>query len=148
MTLSLRLAALAILSTCVIFATEARGVIITEESDAPPISMPHEKLECKSCHKSHSMLAPEESNAPCVDCHEKQTGKDSHPTGVAYEGAEPPGGLPLSKDNKLTCGTCHLLHKTEAPDPPRALLRKKFNVLCKSCHYPDKKSEEPPTSAE
>ena len=158
-----RLAALTILMTCVCFAAEARaaetqgaetrgaevrGVVVTDESEAPPIAKPHEELECKSCHKSHSMVLPEENSAPCIKCHENQTGKDSHPTGVDYEGAAPPEGLPLSKDDKLTCGTCHILHKTEAPDPPRALLRKKFDKLCKTCHYPDKKSAGHPTHTE
>jgi predicted CXXCH cytochrome family protein len=117
-------------------AGEASGKALLEESDAAPVAKPHDELSCKDCHKSHSMVPPEENSEPCIKCHEDQTGKNSHPTGVTYKGEMPPEKLPLSKDGKLTCSTCHILHETESPVP--ALLRKKFNDLCKTCHYPDR----------
>jgi predicted CXXCH cytochrome family protein len=96
------------------------------------------------------MIPPAQNSAPCVKCHEKETGKDSHPTGVDYEGTAPPEGLPLSKDKKLTCGTCHILHETGSPNPPAALMRKKFNELCTTCHYTgqEPKKDIPPTPSE
>ncbi len=115
---------------------QAAGEVVAGQSETQPVAKPHEKLECKDCHKSHSMVPPEENSRPCLKCHKDQTGKDSHPTGVAHDG-EPPEGLPLSKDHKLTCNTCHILHESESPAP--ALLRKKFNDLCRTCHYPRKK---------
>jgi predicted CXXCH cytochrome family protein len=91
---------------------------------------------CEDCHKPHSMVPPLENDKPCIGCHEDQTGENSHPTGVVYSGEAPPEKLPLSKDGKLTCSTCHILHKTDSPAPD--LLRKTFNDLCKTCHYPDR----------
>lgn len=112
----------------------AQTVGATAPSETAPVAGPHDKLECEDCHAAHSMAPLLENSQACLECHDDQAGGDSHPTGVVHEG-DPPEDLPLSKDGKLTCGTCHALHETESRAP--ALLRKKFNDLCMSCHYPD-----------
>lgn len=130
---------------CLRVPAEASEAVVPKESGAAPVAKPHEKLLCKDCHKSHGMVPPEENSRLCLKCHEDQAGDNSHPTGVVHEG-EPPEGLPLSKDGKLICNTCHILHETKSPAP--ALLRKKFNDLCVICHFPDRKPEEKTSQSE
>ena len=116
---------------------------VKRESEALPVAKPHEQLECKDCHKSHSMIPPARTGRPCVRCHEDQMGDDSHPTGVAPEG-EVPEDLPLSLGGKITCITCHVLHETESHETEsraRSLLRKKFSDLCMSCHFRHMKTD-------
>lgn len=115
------------------------------DETAAPVAGAHQQLSCDDCHKSHTMIPPVQNDAPCIKCHDDQTGDNSHPTGVAHKG-EPPEGLPLSKDGKLTCTTCHVLHETDSPAP--VLLRMKFNDLCRACHYSDKPSEGHPKHSE
>jgi predicted CXXCH cytochrome family protein len=113
--------------------------------EVPPVAKPHDELDCNECHKSHGMVPPNQDSRSCIKCHEDQTGEDSHPTGVVFEG-EPPEGIPLSKDGKLTCNTCHILHETKNPE--RSLLRREFNDLCASCHFPNGKRRETPDHSE
>lgn len=108
-----------------------------KKAEPPPVSKPHEKLPCEDCHKSHGVIPPEKTGRPCLKCHEDQAGDNSHPVDIPYKGEVPPEKLPLSVDGKITCNTCHILHEPESSVP--ALLRKKFNDLCMTCHYPDKK---------
>lgn len=126
---------LLILLALLCISAQTVGAAATAPPEAVPVARPHDKLECEDCHGSHSMAPLLDNSQACLKCHDDQAGEDSHPTGVVHEG-DPPEDLPLSKDGKLTCGTCHALHETESPAP--ALLRKKFNDLCMSCHYPNR----------
>ena len=128
-------AVLPLLLLLALLCISAQAFGATAPPEDVPVARPHDKLECEDCHGAHSMAPLLDNSQACLKCHDDQAGEDSHPTGVVHEG-DPPKGLPLSKDGKLTCSTCHVLHETESPAP--ALLRKKFNDLCMSCHYPDR----------
>jgi predicted CXXCH cytochrome family protein len=143
----LRLTA-AIVSIALIFLftpVHADEVAAPSQPETTPVAKPHDELDCNECHKSHSIVPPNQDSRSCIKCHEDQTGENSHPTGVVFEG-EPPEGIPLSKDGKLTCNTCHILHETK--DPERSLLRREFNDLCASCHFPEGKKKEEPAHSE
>jgi len=104
-----------------------------KEKKVAPVAAPHEAQSCEDCHSVHGMKLLDDSGRSCLKCHEDAAGKDSHPTSIAHEG-EPPEGLPLSKDGTITCYTCHVLHETTPVVD--GLLRKEFDALCMTCHFP------------
>ncbi len=67
-------------------------------------------------------------NELCLTCHQSSKGND-HPVGIVP--ALKPRELPLDKENRITCVTCHEPHGKQPYD---RLLRMEFNSLCKSCH--------------
>lgn len=97
------------------------------------VAGPHESLACEDCHVDNGKSRSSEVGKSCERCHHDQTGTDSHPSDVPYTGS-PPKDLPLSKEGKVVCTTCHVLHKTNRP--AEKLMRKPFNELCMTCHYP------------
>ena len=88
----------------------------------------------KNCPNCHTGL-----NAPgmpplkagvvelCLSCHPANT--RDHLLGAVP--GTPPAGLPLDKERKMTCITCHEPH---GKGTATKLLRMKSNDLCQACH--------------
>ncbi|MHB8882580.1 MAG: cytochrome c3 family protein [Thermodesulfovibrionales bacterium] len=94
-----------------------------------------EKHPCSSCHRSapHSAAAGTLLKAPlsglCLECHPDRMGTAEHKIDVVP--AMKSGELPLGKDGKMTCITCHDPH--EKSGNPK-LLRILPSDLCLTCH--------------
>ena len=114
-----------------------------------PISRAGEKIEivtCASCHKVHNGtlgtdLLPnniKESEALCIDCHERQHAKDDqealkkgiHPTNKKLDKAVQMGA---KKVHRLACLSCHSIHEGE-PNTEALLEPNKRDDFCKNCH--------------
>lgn len=94
---------------------------------------------CTVCHMEkqtgpRSEIIPELKKDPialCVTCH--PAGLQDHKIDVVPKKA-PIAGLPLSRDGKIVCHTCHDPH---GKSKEKAFLRMEANALCMACH-PDK----------
>lgn len=87
--------------------------------------------DCSVCHKDVDKdpgALKADINQICLGCHEKSKRND-HPIGLVP--AIKPKELPLDKEGKITCVTCHEPHGWKPYDK---LLRMEFNSLCKACH--------------
>lgn len=88
--------------------------------------------DCSKCHqdagKKPQALVKATIDDLCLGCHAARKGKD-HPVGLVSKVA--PKGLPLDKESRLTCITCHEPHGKQTVG---SLLRMEFNSLCRSCH--------------
>jgi len=84
---------------------------------------------CTSCHieEGSSALRAEISKG-CISCHPKSPGRD-HPIGLVVKDVS--AKLPLDRENKMTCITCHEPHGKKTAE---RLLRIDFNNLCIECH--------------
>lgn len=87
--------------------------------------------DCALCHvdveKKPAALKAAISDT-CLGCHQSSKRND-HSVGVTPKVI--PEGLPLDKENKITCVTCHEPHGKGAGEK---LLRMEFNTLCRACH--------------
>ena len=114
-----------------------------------PITRAGKKIEtvtCASCHKVHNGtlgtdLLPnniKESEALCIDCHERQHAKDDkealkkgvHPTNKKLDEVVTIGN---KKIHKLACLSCHSIHDGE-PNTEALLAPNKRDEFCKNCH--------------
>jgi|MudIll2142460700_1097286.scaffolds.fasta_scaffold07387_4 predicted CXXCH cytochrome family protein len=91
------------------------------------------KHECSYCHitmhADAAMLLKTSLSGLCLECHSGRSGSNEHRIDIAP--SVEAVGLPLSKDGKITCATCHDPHeKSEYP----MLLRVKPSELCFKCH--------------
>ena len=87
---------------------------------------------CLDCHVSHEDLTlVAEEPALCYRCHEDSVAHgSSHPIDIAVPDHDDPL-LPLNKDGKMNCSTCHDAHgKANYP----LLMRRTGNALCIGCH--------------
>ena len=93
-----------------------------------------EKHECNYCHVTSDKIAQLLLNAPlselCVGCHPGRRSPNEHKVDIvpSMKVVE----LPLSKDGKVTCATCHDPHE-KSSNP--MLLRTKQSELCYKCHF-------------
>jgi len=91
------------------------------------------KHECSYCHitsdKTAGMLRKASLSALCAECHPDRMGPNEHRVDIApsMKVVE----LPLSKDGKITCATCHDPHE-QSGHP--LLLRVAPSELCLKCH--------------
>lgn len=83
--------------------------------------------DCKACHSTEDFKIKIEINELCLKCH--SANRNDHPIGVVSKWT--PARLPLDKENKLTCITCHEPH---GKDTVNKLLRMDPDSLCLSCH--------------
>lgn len=93
-------------------------------------------LSCDGCHKPHGdasggatmlLLHDTEINL-CRSCH---PAANDHPVDMIPKRASVPKELPLDKEGKVVCSTCHDSHgTTKFPK----LLRANSQVLCTKCH--------------
>ena len=96
---------------------------------------------CASCHTepkanlvaglptARAMVAS--INAECLRCH--YDGPITHPVGVPNSKKAAPD-LPLSKDMKITCITCHFGHSTQNTNGKLLRKNNRKGGLCLSCH--------------
>jgi predicted CXXCH cytochrome family protein len=91
------------------------------------------KHECSYCHVSVD-TAGAKLRSPlsglCLECHPDRKSPNEHKVDIV-----PPmkvEGLPLDKEGKMTCVTCHDPHE-ETHNP--MLLRVKPSELCLRCHF-------------
>lgn len=82
---------------------------------------------CSDCHTRGRALKAATINDLCLSCHPANT-KD-HVLGVVPQKA--PIGLPLDRDRKMTCDTCHEPH---GKGTVGKLLRMDKATLCATCH--------------
>lgn len=82
---------------------------------------------CSDCHTRGKALKAATVTDLCLSCHPDNT-KD-HLLGVIPQKA--PVGLPLDKDKKMTCVTCHEPH---GKGTVGKLLRMEKASLCVACH--------------
>ena len=91
------------------------------------------KHECSYCH----ITSPEDAAMPlkaslsgmCLECHPDRSGSNEHKLDIAP--SREVVGLPLSKDGKITCATCHDPHEKSGYP---MLLRVEPSELCFKCH--------------
>jgi len=105
--------------------------------DTREIIDPHDAKGGQSrCSACHTAKPPELSFDPvttCVKCHAGNV--DSHPVSRHPVGEvariRVPSFLPLTRDGRMVCYTCHDSHnKTRI----KKMLRVEFQSLCSSCH--------------
>jgi predicted CXXCH cytochrome family protein len=93
-----------------------------------------EKHECSYCHVTSDKTGKMQLRASvpelCIECHPDRSGPKEHKIGIVPPVKVPE--LPLSKDGKITCITCHDPHgKSGYPK----LLRVRPSDLCLKCHF-------------
>jgi predicted CXXCH cytochrome family protein len=93
-----------------------------------------QKHECSYCHVISPATTPQQLKAPlaelCVGCHADRRGPNEHKVDIVP--SMKVVGLPLSREGKITCATCHDPHGTAGH--PR-LLRARGEELCVKCHF-------------
>lgn len=82
---------------------------------------------CSSCHTTDNKLKIADVSELCISCHPNHT--SDHKIGVVVKMI--PVGLPLDKEHKMTCITCHEPHGNGVGIK---MLRMKGESLCQSCH--------------
>jgi predicted CXXCH cytochrome family protein len=105
------------------------GLVQTAFPDIPDI-----KKDCSICHVVHNGIAGVLLIRPlpelCTECHPDRTSKGEHATGIKPSETMTKD-LPLDKQGKITCTTCHAPH---GEGGFTKMLRRKANELCISCH--------------
>lgn len=82
---------------------------------------------CGDCHLRGTKLKDMPLNELCLGCHPANA--TDHKLGVVPTIL--PKGLPLDRENRITCITCHEPH---GRGTTANLLRLEQNILCISCH--------------
>jgi predicted CXXCH cytochrome family protein len=82
---------------------------------------------CGDCHLRGAKLKDMPLNDLCLQCHPANI--NDHKLGVIPKLL--PKGLPLDKENRITCVTCHEPH---GRGTTTKLLRLEHNSLCVACH--------------
>jgi predicted CXXCH cytochrome family protein len=82
---------------------------------------------CTDCHLRGDNLKIKDINDLCSTCHPENI--NDHKLGVIPKSL--PKGLPLDKEQRVTCVTCHEPH---GKDTKAQLLRLEHNSLCIACH--------------
>jgi len=95
-----------------------------------------EKHKCDYCHISHGTAGGLLLKAPlsdlCFECHPDRKTPNEHRVDIVP--SMQVGGLPLSKDGKMTCITCHDPHGQNSQSK---FLRMNPSELCLKCHFND-----------
>lgn len=98
----------------------------------------HQTKECTVCHVSHNGGAVKKPLTElCVSCHPKLVLAGNHkveinPQYTVFQNVPltpVPQNIPLTKEGKITCITCHDQHSQKS-----SMLRMEYMVLCNSCH--------------
>ena len=93
-----------------------------------------QKHECRYCHVTFHETAQAQLNSPlsglCLGCHPDRMSPNEHKVDIVP--SMKVGGLPLSREDKITCVTCHDPHGTGGYP---MLLRASPEALCFKCHF-------------
>lgn len=92
---------------------------------------PHLKnKDCGICHVSHmgGTLLREPLSGLCIGCHPDRV-KADHAVDIVP--SMDVGELPLDKEGRMTCATCHEPHNREGVE---SMLRAEPEKLCGQCH--------------
>ncbi len=124
-----------------VFFLTAIGVLLlvfkgsAEKADRPEIHNFKNDKACGECHTVSADRQIEESTELkgdpvklCLGCH--SPGGNDHPVDFVPE-RELPEELPLSKEGKLVCHTCHDPHNRSGISP---MLQMEPTELCLACH--------------
>ncbi|MBI1810768.1 MAG: cytochrome c3 family protein [Nitrospirae bacterium] len=85
--------------------------------------------ECTACHiSSNGGPVKKPLTELCVGCHRERIETGEHKVDIIPR-YQVPQNLPLTKDGKITCITCHDQHSAEY-----MMLRFETMVLCNKCH--------------
>lgn len=103
----------------------------------PAARAPHpEAMACAGCHVAGDAVTAEDAHRLtesqerlCAGCHEGAVDL-SHPSGIPAS-RPPPADLPLDRDGRVTCSTCHDVH---ASRPGRLRSDRRGAEFCHSCH--------------
>lgn len=107
-----------------------------EEIEGLVRSSPHDfgaSHYCAVCHQGEPPALNLDPMATCTKCHHGNMGNhpvSRHPLGMTPR-MSVPAYLPLSKEGKMVCFTCHDPHNKSGIDK---MLRVTFKKLCASCH--------------
>ncbi len=94
---------------------------------------PAGKHECGFCHFSEGKAAKglkAPLSALCLECHPERTNQSEHKVDIVPSMTV--AGLPLDREGKMTCITCHDPHGKEGSP---MLLRVTPSELCLKCHF-------------
>jgi predicted CXXCH cytochrome family protein len=93
-----------------------------------------QKHECAYCHITSEKTGQQQLKAPlsglCLGCHPDRSSPNEH--GVDIVPSMKVTKLPLSKEGKITCATCHDPHEMSGYP---MLLRASPAELCSKCHF-------------
>ncbi|TAN42813.1 MAG: hypothetical protein EPN22_11390 [Nitrospirae bacterium] len=95
----------------------------------PVLSLAIRSNDCNICHEPHQgFIIKRDVTELCRDCHKERVAAGEHRVDMEPK-MEVPKALPLKKDGKITCITCHDSHSKEY-----LMLRYKPVELCYKCH--------------
>jgi len=96
------------------------------------------KHECDYCHTPHDIAGGSVLKAPlsdlCLGCHPDRKSPKEHKVDIVP--SMQVRDLPLSKDGKITCITCHDPHGKSGQSKLRRI---SLSELCLRCHFFDTK---------
>jgi predicted CXXCH cytochrome family protein len=103
------------------------------------------EAECPSCHaatpvkgRSETLVMKASVSYLCLRCHPVMGETISHPVEIVPVEARLPQDLPLSRDGRMTCSTCHDIHAApvSAFGTATYFLRRSVagSAFCSACH--------------
>jgi predicted CXXCH cytochrome family protein len=117
--------------SAIVFAFFLAGVALSV--DAAAESVPAIKKNCSICHITQpygtKVLLKEPLSELCISCHPDRVFPGDH--AVDMMPSMPVEGLPLDRDGRMTCVTCHDPHGMTGIIK---LLRDSPRTLCTRCH--------------
>lgn len=108
----------------------------TLPGEEPELVNPHNFMVrdyCKICHGTDTSKLSFDPVTTCTRCHEGNVANhpvSRHPIGKATK-IYIPGSLPLTKDGRMVCYTCHEPHNKSQY---QKMLRIPYFKLCATCH--------------
>lgn len=103
-----------------------------ESANANP-HVPGDLALCSACHTANPPALSFDAVTTCVKCHAGNV--DNHPVSSHPIGSLPrisvPSSMPLTKDGKMVCYTCHDPHNRHKRGK---MLRVDYQTICVTCH--------------
>jgi predicted CXXCH cytochrome family protein len=117
----------------ILFLTVLAAVLLSAGNAFPEEAVPPIKKDCRTCHISHDMGAGVLLKMPlsdlCIDCHSDRLPPYDHMVDIVP--SMPVKNLPLDREGRMTCITCHDPHGKSGLV---RMLRAKPRDICKYCH--------------
>jgi len=107
------------------------------------------KIRCSDCHEALALneISPafnDSADKVCLRCHQGEKAAPSHPVGIKVKTALPVD-IPLSREGKLMCITCHTFHASfylpvlkKKVYLRRIVMERDFCLRCHGQDLPDK----------